>query len=88
MNKAQSNPRTERSTLDKVVAVGSVALALDAIIVPFLTGKTIHEHLGLPPASDYKVLGERTALMAEQALWGVTMLYQLGKDYYNRHYKS
>jgi hypothetical protein len=88
MSKVESKSKNERSTLDKVVAVGSVALALDAIIVPLLTGKTIHEHLGLPPASDYKVLGERTALMAEQALWGVTMLYQLGKDYYNRHYKS
>ncbi len=83
-----TEPTNERSTLDKVVDVGSIALALDAIIVPFFTGKTIHEHLGLPPASDYKVLGERTALLTEQALWGVTMLYHLGKELYKRHYKS
>ena len=88
MDETKPIEKKERSTLDKVVAVGSAALALDAIIVPFLTGKTIHEHMGLPPASDYKVLGERTALMAEQALWGVTMLYQIGKNWYDNKYKS
>ncbi|MBU1246005.1 MAG: hypothetical protein ABIJ20_00155 [Nanoarchaeota archaeon] len=34
------------STLDKIINTANIALALDAIIVPFLTGKTIHEHLG------------------------------------------
>jgi hypothetical protein len=75
----------KKTTLDKVILVASAGLALDVMIVPFFTGKTIHEHLGLPPANDYKVLGERTALMAEQALWGVTMLYNFGIDKYRNH---
>jgi len=72
--------KTETSTFDKGVTIASVALAVDSIIVPFLTGKTLHEHVGLPPASDYKVLGECTAVMAERAMWGVTVLYKVGKN--------
>lgn len=64
------------STLDKVIGVGGAILALDSIIFPFLTGKALHEYLGFASASDYKILGERTALMAEQAVAGISMIYR------------
>ncbi len=66
--------------MDCVLAVAWIALTADAIIVPFLTGKTLHEHIGLPP-SDYKLLGSRTVLIAEQATWGAVTLYQTARSY-------
>lgn len=71
------------STLDKAVIVGMSTLAIDGIIVPFFTGKTAHEYLGLPPPGDLKILGERTALQAEQAVWGLTILYSIVKGFYD-----
>ena len=88
-NLAEEKPVEKKgSTLDTVLTVGSVALALDAIIVPFFTGKTIHEWMGLPPASDYKVWGDRTALMAERAIWGVLTLYQMGRYSFQKYKKE
>jgi len=73
------------SKFDIAVRVASAALALDAIIVPFISGgQTLHEIVGIPPQGDYQVAGEATVKQAEAALWGVTMLYQLGKGYFKK----
>ncbi len=77
----QIKKQTEKkwSTLDKVVGLSSACLAIDGIIIPFLTGRTLRDSLGLPPAGDYELLGDRTVKMAESALWGLTNLYLVGK---------
>lgn len=75
----QKKRNKEWSTLDKIVGLSSVGLAIDGIVVPFLTGKTLHDWLGLPPAGDYKIFGEKTVKMAEGALWGLSQFYLVGK---------
>jgi hypothetical protein len=44
--------------------------------------------LGLPPDSGYKILGERTALMAERAMWGISTLYLNRKYLFGREKKA
>ncbi len=79
--------KMKKTNLDKIILVTSAALALDAIITPFFTGKTIHEYLGAPSAKDYELFGETNALMAERVMWGVATLYCVGVEKY-KSYKS
>ena len=66
-----ANKLKNLTTTAKTLLIGSCVLTLDSIVSPYMTGKTIHEHLGLPPESDYKL----TALGAEQALLGLITFY-------------
>lgn len=71
-------------SINKAIVLTSAALAVDGVIVPFLTGKTLHEMVGIPPPGDYQIWGERTVRQAEAALWGVTMLYSIGTGLYKK----
>ncbi len=68
-----------------IAGIVSGALAVDSIIVPFLTdGKTtLHEYLKLPPKTDTKIWGERTILMSERALCGALTLAYYSPEIYN-----
>lgn len=70
---------------ETIAGIVSGTLAVDSIIVPFLTdGKTtLHEYLKIPPKTNHKIWGDRTILMAEKALVGATFLYANHSTIYN-----
>lgn len=76
---------TKKTPLDiKVAIYTSAVLGVDSIIFPFISGgKTLHEYVGLPPDMSQKILGERTLMMVEQALWGVSNLYYYIRQHYS-----
>jgi len=63
--------------LDHAIRGASVVLAIDSVIVPFISSaitgepKTLHEYVGLPPEMD------NSKLIAERAVWGCTLLYNV-----------
>ena len=71
------------SKFDLTIGVLSAALGIDAIITPLITSytlgspTTLHEFVGLSPKMD------EGWLIMEKGLWGVSMLYMLGKERYD-----
>jgi len=65
----------EQITIDKVIGSIAVTLLMDSVIGPALTGRPLHEYLGLPSLQNYRVGDKMTALMVEQGLACVGTLY-------------
>lgn len=80
----QEANRRYTSTLDTITIGFSIAIGLDSIVVPILTGITIHEYLGIPPKSYYSIYPGITALMLEQGIWTLSMFYNTARTFYKK----
>ncbi len=72
------------SALDAMTIGLSIATGLDSIAFPILSGTTAHELLGIPPKSNYEIYSGMTALIAEQAIFFLSMFYNTARAFYKK----
>lgn len=80
--------KMKRNTLDKIAIATSVTFGIDAIVMPALTGSSLHELIGLSPSGDYKTIGEAAIRGIEILGWGVSLLYQSARIMYDTYKPS
>ncbi len=80
----RSISRRFTSTLDMTVIGLSIAMGIDSIAAPILTGTTIHELFGMPPKSNYQIYPHISSLIAEQGMFFISMFYNTAMAWYKR----